>query len=361
MRRVALGLAVALIGGCDDGGGATASADARAPMDAGAADIGAADTGGIAPNDAGPSPLDATQDAAPRTDDAAPPVMEDVDWTPQVPAAVGADIPDAPTDRPAECDAEWVSVVRGWVAAPGGAALAGAKAQLCLRLSPGNLLRCLRPADAGADGVFTVEIPAEARCISHAALRVLLLDSRRATTYCEIDVADAPPVLRVEDPLVLFRTRPALAQPPEGDQDAARAITIDDGLTLDLVPRQFYSGGDTYDAIGGRRVPVDARGLCFLGEGPPPDGVYAFYPEGSVDAPGAPVHVPNTTGLAPGTTVELFVLGGLDCRGANGRLLPEASWTVFGTGTVSADGATIDSDAGVGLPCLTWMGYRALR
>ena len=35
----------------------------------------------------------------------------------------------------------------------------------------------------------------------------------------------------------------------------------------------------------------------------------------------------------------------------------EGEWVPFGTGTVSADGTTIESDAGSGLPCLTWFGY----
>ncbi|MCB9535161.1 MAG: hypothetical protein H6704_02775 [Myxococcales bacterium] len=349
--RCWLAVALALTGaGCDDGGAEGAPADATAP----ASDARPADAG--ARPDA--EDTDAAPDAAPRTDDAAPPVDEDVDWQPEVPAAVGADIPDAPTDRPAECAAEWVSVVRGWVVAPGGAPLPGAKAQVCLRVSPSNTLRCLRPGDADAEGVFTVQVPDEVRCVSHAAMRVLLPGSGKAATYCEVDVTGAPPVLRLPDPLVLFQTRPALDLPPEGDRDAERPIVIDDGLVLDLVPRRYYTGAGTYEDIAGRRVPVDARGLCFLDDGPPLDGLYALYPEGSVDAPGAPVHLPNTTGLPPGTTVELFVLGGLDCRGADGRTLPEASWTVFGTGTVRADGTMIDSDPGVGLPCLTWLGYR---
>jgi hypothetical protein len=349
MRRVAP-LAV-LLAACGGGGGGSSGGDHDAAPVVDAARVVDAAT---APADAA-----AATDAA-ASADAAPPVTEDVDWTPQVPAALAADIPDAPTDRPADCHAEWISVLRGWVAAPGGAPVAGAKAQLCVHLSPSETLLCLRPGDTDADGVFTIQVPENARCITRAAMRVLLPGSGKATTYCPLDVTGAAPVLRVQDPYVVFQTRPAVSLPPEGDDHASRPVGIDDGLVIDLTPELFYSGGGEYADLGGRRVPTTARGVCFVPADKAAEGLYAFYPEGSLDAPGAPVHLPNTTGLPAGAKVELSVLGGLDCKRADGTSIPEATWDDFGTATVSADGATIDSDANVGLPCLTWLGYRRL-
>ena len=91
----------------------------------------------------------------------------------------------------------------------------------------------------------------------------------------------------------------------------------------------------------------------------PPDGLWAFWPESAVDGVGFPVRIPNTGNLAAGTQVDLFVLGGLECNLDDGTHVPEGVWSQYGTGTVRADGAVIESDAGSGLPCFTWFGYRA--
>ncbi len=353
MRRLAA--AALLLWGC--GGGAGDDADASPATDTGGRPADAASApADAAPADAAP---DATAaDATPDTDALPPPVDEDVDWTPATPAALHADIPGAPTDRPAACGDRWVSVVRGWVAAPGGAPVPGAKAQFCVHTVPGDVLVCLRPATAGDDGVFTVEVPENTRCMSRAALRVLLPGTGKATTYCSVPLPEGEAVVRLEAPYVVFQTRPAVSLPPAGDDAATRPIAFDDGLVIDFTPEAFYSGGGDYAELGGRRVPVSARGLCFLEGQPAPDGLYAFFPEGSFSGSGAPVHIPNATGLPAGARVELNVLGGLDCRRPDGRIIPEASWEAIGTGTVSEDGARIDSDPGVGLPCLTWLGYR---
>ncbi|MSP74273.1 MAG: hypothetical protein EXR76_19245 [Myxococcales bacterium] len=284
------------------------------------------------------------------------PIVEAFD--PQVPAAISADIPGAPMQKPADCRAEFVSVVRGWVVASGGAPIADAKAQVCVHLASTGDLLCLRPGTSDAEGVFTVELPENARCITKVAMRVLLPESGRSTMYCPIDITGTVPVVRLTEPFVLFGTVPVVGLPPEAPEADARVITFDDGLEVDFTPEAYYSGGGEYSQLSGRHVPAAARGLCFLGQSPVPDGLYALYPEGSVTGSDFAVRFPNSTALPPGTVVDLFVLGGLDCRLADGTSVPEAEWFRYGAGRVSADGLRVVSDAGVGLPCLTWLGYR---
>jgi len=285
------------------------------------------------------------------------PVPElDVGWVPVVPAALDAELP--AVARPAECGAEFgfFSHVRGFVTAPGGRAIAGAKAQFCVHTSTRQFI-CLRPADTDAQGVYTVELPEEVRCLERAAMRVLLPRSGRATTYCELDVA-AGPIVRLREPSVLFSLPPPTDHPPEGDVEAARPVGFADGLTLEVTPSLYYSGTGSYDAFVGRAIPPAAVGLC--GEAPTFDGLFAFAPEGSISAPGFAITVPNSAGLAPGAVVDLQVLGGLDCRLLDGTAVPEATWASIGPGAVSADGSMIESAPGAGLPCFTWLGLRAV-
>jgi hypothetical protein len=285
----------------------------------------------------------------------------DTPWTPTPPADLRNDLPAVPAPKPAECTAEYVTSVRGYITAPGGRPLVGAKGQVCVHLFPSESLLCLRPGDSDERGIFTVEMPENARCITKAVLRVLQPGVGKASTYCPVEIAGTEPNLVIDAPLVVFQTRRVADLPPEGDELTSRAITFDDGLVVDFTPDLYYSGGGEYADLGGRRVDPTAPGLCFFGEADAPEGLYALYPEGQITAPGFPVHIPNATGLPAGAAVQLYVLGGLDCKLADGSAIPEASWQVFGTGTVSADGSTIDSDAGVGLPCLTWLGYRRLN
>jgi hypothetical protein len=210
--------------------------------------------------------------------------------------------------------------------------------------------------------VFTIQIPADRRCLKRGGLRILEPRTGRATYYRPLDVFGEP-VVRLEEPAVLPWVTPAIDLPPEGDPDQARPVTFDDGLVLDVVPSLYYSLTGSYEGFAGRRVPVDAVGLTPTVAENLLEGLYAFYPEGEMNnlgetSPGYPLHIPNATGIDAGAKVEFFVLGGLECYLLDGSPVTEAEWAKFGEGTVSADGATIDSDPGAGLPCFTWLGYR---
>ncbi|HWV38047.1 MAG TPA: hypothetical protein VN033_06175 [Vulgatibacter sp.] len=286
----------------------------------------------------------------------------DVGWEPQVPSAIeDPSDPGYPLNeeaRPASCGSEhgYFSVVRGWIAAPGGEPLAGAKAQLCVYSSAGQYA-CLSPATTDEEGVYTISVQNDFRCFDEAAIRLLQYDSYRATTYCPIDLSVESGV-RLTAPGVLPFANPALDLPPLGDPEVAREVRFEDGLTMSVTPSLFVPDDSktSYRNFAGRRVSTEAVGLC--GDAPSFDGVFALYPEGQVEGPGFPLRFPNDDGWAPGTKVDLFVLGGVACYVGDARV-PEAAWAKFGEGTVSDDGAFVVSDENAGLPCFTWLAYRA--
>ncbi|MCB9527982.1 MAG: hypothetical protein H6701_06215 [Myxococcales bacterium] len=258
------------------------------------------------------------------------------------------------------CQATFVGALRGWVVDRIGRPIAGAKAQACITVHPTGMLICLFPADTDADGVFTIDIPAGNRCAESIVMRSLVPAAPRATAYCDLGVAaraDEGVGLAYADPFVLYATLAPEDRPPLGDLEARRTVVFEDGVAISLRPYDFL--GD-YEALRARRVMPDERGLCFLDGETPPDALWAISPDGGLDPGGEPVTVtlPNVSGLPPGADVDLQIVGGLDCT-IDGEHVPEGEWATFGTGAVTADGAAIESDPGVTLPCLTWIGYTA--
>lgn len=270
------------------------------------------------------------------------------------PDAVNADL-GIDTTR-GECPAEfgWVSAVRGWIIDEAGNAIGGAKAQACVYTEPGNVLQCLNPVDSDPAGVFTIEIGENFSCMSHAVMRVILPGGGRAAMYCEVPVDE--PEVRIQDPIVLFSTTAASAVGDPDDWSLARDIVFPDGTTLyNFVPDNYF--GTDFTALGMQRVAPDAIGTCFLGDSAA-TAVTALYPEGELTTD-LDFRVPNDLGLAAGSKVTFSVLGSLECLLDSGEKIEEAEWGDFGTGTVSADGMWVENDAGSGLPCISWIGYRA--
>ncbi|HLV60323.1 MAG TPA: hypothetical protein VKY51_02875 [Fredinandcohnia sp.] len=281
----------------------------------------------------------------------------DTGWEPQVPDAIDEEIPADP--RPESCDAEfdWIAKVRGWIVAPGGKPLPGAAAQACIYAADGAYL-CLAPSFADEEGVYTIEIPENLRCIREVAMRVSHFPGHRASSYCPLEGGDDP-VVRIEMPAVLPFAMPTEDLPPLGDPDAARTVSMHDGLEIEVTPSKILWGDFNYEILSGRRIPTDAVGLC--GGAADFDGLYAFFPESPLEAPGFPFTIANATGLPAGKKVTFYVLGGLECALADGTAVPEGTWAPFGEGTISEDGATISTDPGVGLPCLNWLGYQLME
>ncbi len=131
--------------------------------------------------------------------------------------------------------------------------------------------------------------------------------------------------------------------PIDPDAPAAQQITNADGLELTIEAGSLTLAPFVLDEVQVARVPIE--------QAPPfvPDGVtlvdlFALHPIQSTFDPPASVAFPGDTGLAPGTAVTFH---SLDYE--LGLLVPVA------TGTVDADGRPV-TDAGQGLPELTWVG-----
>lgn len=265
-------------------------------------------------------------------------------------AAAALDAPvDAPSDAPrAACGATAVDVVTGRVTDEAGAAIAGARPQLCARLAPDGRLVCLAPPVSEADGSFSIEVPAEARCMRSAAMRVLLPSSANAVTYCPIELGAAVEGrLALSTPYELFAVERG-SLPPLGDPSAAREVPLGAALVLDVSP-DAVGGEADYLRLGARSV--DPARSC-VPEARSLAGLVAATPEASLSAPFR-VHAPD---LAEGTHVELFVLGGLGTVLGDGTEVEEATLARFGAGTVDAAG-WIQPEPGVLLPHLGWLGW----
>jgi hypothetical protein len=254
------------------------------------------------------------------------------------------------------CTATWLAGTSGRVEDATGAGIPGARTQLCIVLSPSGTLLCLVPPTTNDGGDFEVGVAApESRCVSRATMRILQPGSRYATTYCEPPLAPVDSVIDFADPIVLFPVEPTPCLAQRGDATMPRTVTLARGLELvSLRPDRI----SRYDQLAVGRHDLPPR--C-MGERAPAGllATWGFAPE--TDFPlttSVGVRIPNETALAAGTSVELWVLGGLDSRLPDDTRIEEGTWATFGRGTVSADGATIESDPGVRLPALTWLGYR---
>jgi len=265
--------------------------------------------------------------------------------------AAGQDGPD-PGPRP-NCNDASVSRIRGWVVDRIGRPIEGAKAQLCVVGSDG-VTNCLRPSDSTADGVFNIDIGEEYQCLNQAAFRVIKPGSGRAPMYCNANLPEPGSDTRMvlNEPFVLYAGIPAAILPPAGDEMMARTVTFANGVELDIAPFDLVS---PYAELGMRTVGTDERGLCFLEGQTMPTRLYAFSPDSTIYGE-ANIRFPNETELAPGSKVDISLLGGLGCE-RNGEHVAEGAWTSIGLGTVNEDGSMIIADEGTVLTCLTWVGY----
>lgn len=226
--------------------------------------------------------------------------------------------------------------------------LAAARPQLCARLAPDDRLLCLLPPFSGADGSFDIEVPAFARCVRRATLRVLVADGPYATAYCPLNLEGARGgELAIGAPIVLFEVERA-SLPPVGDPQREREVPLGEAMVVELSP-QDAGGERAYARLGAVRV--DPRRSC-VPEAHGLRGLVAATPEIPLSASFRILR----SGLSPGAEVDLFVIGGLDTRLADGRVVEEAVLARFGRGRVDAD-ETIAPEPGAHLPHLGWLGW----
>jgi len=253
------------------------------------------------------------------------------------------------------CDAHWVVGATGHMITAAGDPVESGRAQFCVRLAPDDRLVCLFPPQTNAAGEFAIIVPEELRCLNRAAMRAIAPGQPLGTSYCpvEFEMGNAP-IVELSDPYVLHPVEPAVV-PPVGDEIAQRDVTFDGGLVLTLAPVDFASSPD-YEALAGAPVDVAAT-ACFRGD-LALNGAYVFSPEVVVEA-GAAVSIPNADGLAAGSVVDLYVLGGLETRLLDGTMVEEGELAAIGPATVNADGSAILSDPDTRLPYLSWLVWRA--
>ena len=270
---------------------------------------------------------------------------------------------DGPTEPPYTiegCSASPLSRIRGWVVDRIGRPIMGARAQLCVTNVSG-LLSCLMPTQSTMDGSYTLEVPETESCAQKAVLRVIKPLTKRATMYCKLDLDSASETgeIVLREPSVLYATIDATQKPPYAPETMARDVTFASGITLNVTPYDLFGTDpeDDYAALSVRQVAPDERGLCFLDEDNTPDHLFAFAPEMAVLAGGG-ISFNNQYGYAPGTTISIWLLGGLDCT-LDGEHIEEGKWEQVATATVDESGTTITTD--FQLPCLTWIGIKAVE
>ena len=246
-----------------------------------------------------------------------------------------------------------------------GEGVAGVTVQHCLRLHDGRFV-CTSPP-RNEDGTLQLEMTDDAgwyayvfeeelRCVDELAIRVLHREQPYGPTYCHVPLAPDDSVQLLPRPAVLREVTPPTELPPLGDEMAPRDVTFEGGVVLTgVVPGRLFDG--EYEDLQGGFVTDEPR-PCFIEEGASFLGLYGFAPE-IVSLEPIGLRLPNDTGLAEGTAVELLVLGGLSTVRADGTTIMEADFETFGTATVTGD--AIVSDPGVELPSLTTIGWRAVE
>lgn len=83
-------------------------------------------------------------------------------------------------------------------------------------------------------------------------------------------------------------------------------------------------------------------------------GFFALAPAGTLLCPAMHVTLPNTAGLPPDAAVEIFAQG----IEISEHWAPFAGWAKVSDGHVSADGTTISTDEGSGIPLIATLGVR---
>ena len=118
--------------------------------------------------------------------------------------------------------------------------------------------------------------------------------------------------MTIREPSVLYAALPPSERPPFGDEESAREVVFDSGVSVEVVPYDLFASGDTqadYEALSVRAVAPDERGLCFLPEGAQPDQLFAFSPEMSVLGEGAGVKFENRWGYTADDSIGIWLLG----------------------------------------------------
>ena len=186
---------------------------------------------------------------------------------------------------------------------------------------------------------------------------MLLVDGRTASTptaqYPPVEVnitvnASGPTRL----PFIVYLPKLHTSNPITLPTDATGTVTQTVQATTPMVPGLAVTipqgtkitgpDGNPVQQITITPVPIDRSPMPF------PPGVtapmlFTIQPGGAVPSQPLPITFPNVQQAPPGSSANLYFFD-----------LAVGRWAVWGTGTVSADGRSIVSDAGFGLPRFAW-------
>ncbi len=251
------------------------------------------------------------------------------------------------------CMGEWVATIGGRVENLEGMGIDDARAQVCIR-NAANSLTCLRPTATCDGGKWEALVPEFVRCASSLVMHSFVVDRPYADTYCLSGVAGLGPRVSLPEPTKLYATTPVVTVPPLGDATMPRRLDFEGDLQIDIIPEMMFFG---YEDLAAVRLPGDISPLpCFVSGTDNFDALYGFSPSINIGGAEGFAFKINATGLSEGTMVDLFVLGGLDCRLTEEveSIVDEAVWENYSTVAVAADGSISGN-----LPCFNWFAYKA--
>lgn len=231
-----------------------------------------------------------------------------------------------------------------------------AKAQLCLENTAGNF-SCLQPGAAGADGSYSVSVPASHHCSDRVALRALTTTDQ-PSTYYQLPIASLTGAVTLSAPQTLYTPEAATTS----GADSSLQVTLADGSVFSPNTDVFFSlktGAAFADLQAHKLSATDPLPLGVAAGDY--DGMIVFAPEGNIQAAaGADSAEENRLRLnvgaaAAGTTVNVWGQGGLSCERA-GDKIEEGVWQ-----QLTATPLTVDASGFVelSLPCLNWVAWKA--
>ena len=220
--------------------------------------------------------------------------------------------------------------------------------------------RFVTPEGQGIAGV-RVNVDAN-QTVSDAAGNFLLTGLPAGKNTLRIDATPAhslypiwPAIVALETGKLTVLTDWPITPPPADDKFTPIANTVQTqaitdarypGVSVTLPAGVTITG---WDGVVKTRMAIERIQPDKLGVPSPPVPTKEHYqlyfgtPMGGVPSQPIPVTVPNVAGLEPGAKGEIWYFDGSPMGGVG-------EWKIAGTGTISADGATITTDPGQGIP-----------
>ena len=261
-------------------------------------------------------------------------------------------------DKDATSSCTTVTSVSGSVIGENSAPIAGVQFVLCVY--DDDSAWCLNPESSNSRGEFSTNMLGGSACLYSASYHLGPTSRLLTPLYCRVDVSSGGAIRTLApDRLVSVDN---CARDDLGDANSLHTVSAPDGIAMEVVPAGILLVDFAYEDLRLRRWnSADWGWPCFIDAENVPQALAVFAPEigviaGATDA----LHVlfPNDAGLAAGTVVDLYALGGAATLNWNGDIVGEGLWEIVGEAEVTSDGSTIRTRPGAGLPFGTWVGWK---